>query len=200
MPLSVVFQLFSGGKENNPKLFWDFCCCCCWSHVLLGICLGLWHESLGTSCDCLAYEWEHPHPAPSPLTKGGQTAVAWKPKLVTILLCCAAMNLPLLFLVAQHFAHCHLVFSWNVSHIFTNISFGKISKHWFSSVKTLPTGSLFSVSVFLCVCFVMWTFHSVRDGHSFFSFCCFKTEELMLFLSTFNRLLKHITNKNDSQR
>lgn len=158
MPPSLVFQLFSGGKENNPKLFWDFFCCCCWSHVLLGICLGLWHESLGTSCDCLAYEWEHPHPAPSPLTKGGQTAVAWKPKLVTILLCCAAMNLPLLFLVAQHL----------------NVSFKWLVFHSKTKERVMVTLSLvFAVS---------------------------KQKKMMLFLSTFNRLLKHVTNKNDSQR
>lgn len=72
--------------ENNQKLFWDIFYSC----VRLGICLGLWHESLSTHFTWPLSLWikTTPSPAPGPLTKGGQTAVAWKPKLVTILLCC----------------------------------------------------------------------------------------------------------------
>lgn len=38
---------------NDPGMY--FC-----SRVRSGICRGLWHESLGTSCDRLAYEWRQP--------------------------------------------------------------------------------------------------------------------------------------------
>lgn len=62
-----------------------------------------------------------PSPVCGPLTKGGQTAVAWKPELFTIMLCC--FESPLLPLVAQDFIHCFKTLSYSsVRHTYHTVA------------------------------------------------------------------------------